>query len=93
MEAILTEQYLQQCRSVIVMHPLEWIQHYHHLFNSKHNDPDQNVVEVPLPLETNLPSVMEMLLAPENQEMAERIANNSWNFLRQGYISPSAKYA
>ena len=74
------------------MHPLEWIQHYHHLFNSKHNDPDQNVVEVPLPLEKHLPGVMETLLDPRNQEMVERIADNSWNFLRQGYISPSAKY-
>lgn len=73
------------------MHPLEWIQHYHHLFNSKDGDLDQNVVEVPLPLEKNLAPAMEKLLDPANQERVERIADNSWRYLRQGYISPSAK--
>lgn len=92
MMLLLTKQYLLQCRSVIVRQPLKWIQHYHHIFNSKHNDPDQNVVEVELPLEKHLSSVMDMLLDPENREMVERIADNSWNILRQGYISPSAKY-
>lgn len=73
------------------MHPLEWIQHYHHLFNSEDGDPDQNVVEVPIPLEEHLAPAMERLLDTANQDQVERIAENSWRTLRQGYISPSAK--
>nr|XP_031863812.1 uncharacterized protein CI109_000454 [Kwoniella shandongensis]KAA5530884.1 hypothetical protein CI109_000454 [Kwoniella shandongensis] len=83
-------KYLQQCRSVIVAHPLKYIQHYHHLLNSNENDPNQNIVEVPLPLEENLPGVMEKLLDPMNREKVERIADNSWRQLREGWISPAA---
>lgn len=73
------------------MHPLGWIQHFHHLFITDPNDPRQNVVEVPLPLEENLPGVMEKLLDPRNAERTEQIAENSWNDLREGYLSPAAK--
>ncbi|WVQ79560.1 hypothetical protein IAT38_001659 [Cryptococcus sp. DSM 104549] len=83
-------KYLQQCRSVVVAHPLKYIQHYHHLLNGREGDPHQNYVEVPLPLEENLPAVMEKLLLPENEEMVQRIAENSWEDMRQGWISPAA---
>ena len=84
-------RYLQQCRSVIVTHPLEWIQHYHHLMITDDNDPLQNVVEVKRPLEEHLPAVMEKLLDPAYAEWVERIAENSWKHMREGYISPAAK--
>jgi len=84
-------RYLQQCRSVIVTHPLEWIQHYHHLMISDENDPLQNIVEVKRPLEKHLPGVMEKLLDPANAEWVERIADNNWKYMRDGYISPAAK--
>ncbi|KAK4690016.1 hypothetical protein P7C73_g85, partial [Tremellales sp. Uapishka_1] len=83
-------KYLQQCRSVIVTHPLEYIQHYHHLLISSEKDPKQNIVEVPLPLEEHLPAAMEALLDPTNQERRERIVENSWRDMREGYISPAA---
>nr|XP_018999118.1 uncharacterized protein I203_08319 [Kwoniella mangroviensis CBS 8507]OCF62579.1 hypothetical protein I203_08319 [Kwoniella mangroviensis CBS 8507] len=83
-------KYLQQCRSVIVAHPLRYIQHYHHLFNVRDDDPDQNMVEVPLPLEENLAEVMEGLIDPRNVEKVRRIADNSWKMMREGYISPAA---
>lgn len=73
------------------MHPLEWIQHFHHLFISDPNDPKQNIVEVPLPLENHLPKVMEELMDPQNAQRTEQIADNSWNDLREGYLSPAAK--
>lgn len=84
-------RYLQQCRSVIVAHPLEYIQHYHHLLNGRDGDPNQNYVEVPLPLEKNLPKVMKDLLKEKNEEKVQRIADNNWKSMRQGWISPAAK--
>ncbi|WWC90330.1 uncharacterized protein L201_005263 [Kwoniella dendrophila CBS 6074] len=83
-------KYLQQCRSVIVAHPLRYIQHYHHLFNTVEGHPDQNMVEVKLPLEENLPSAMTRLVDPDNVEKVRRIADNSWKMMREGYISPAA---
>lgn len=74
------------------MHPLEWIQHYHHLMISDENDPNQNIVEVKRPLEEHLPVMMDRLLDPANADWVERIADNSWRAMREGYISPAAKY-
>lgn len=82
-------KYLQMCRSVIVSHPMRFIQHFHHLFNTDNRSPNQNMVEVPLPLEDHLPRVMQALL--ENDDRAERIASNSWSYLRQRYLTPAAK--
>ncbi len=80
-------RYLQNCRSVIVTHPLEWIQHYHHLFDASSSS-SQNIVVVPTPLTEHLPRVMEHLLA--DPERAERIASESWRVFREGYLSPAA---
>ena len=85
-------RYLQQCRSIIVSQPLRYIQHYHHLLNSDPTSPYQNIVEVPLPLDEHLPSVMDGLLDPLNSESVERIAENSWRDMRERWISPAAKY-
>jgi len=84
-------RYLQQCRSVIVTHPLRYIQHYHHLLNPDPNSSHQNVVEVPFPLEEHLPGVMEELLDEANADRVERIAENSWRDMREHWISPAAK--
>lgn len=82
-------RFIQMCRSVIITHPLQYIQHYHHLFNTDPLSPLQNMIEVPTPLEENLPGVMEELL--KDEERGERIASNSWREFREGYISPAAK--
>jgi len=87
---VLTSRYLQQCRSVIVTHPLEYIQHYHHLLNGVDDDPNQNVVMVPLPLEDHLPGVMNNLLLESSLPKVKRILDNSWSLLREGYLSPAA---
>lgn len=55
------------------------------------NDPLQNVVEVKRPLEEHLPGMMDKLLDPANAEWVERIADNNWKYMREGYISPAAK--
>jgi len=84
-------RYLQQCRSVIVTHPLQYIQHYHHLLNSNPNSPNQNIVEVPLTLQDHLPGVMEELRDPRNRRRVEKIAENNWRDKRERWISPAAK--
>lgn len=87
------QRYLQQCRSIIVTHPLDYIQHFHHLLNGIDGHPDQNLVTVAVPLEKHLPGVMDNLLSDskESRDKVQRILRNSWNVLRQGYISPAAK--
>ena len=82
-------KYLQMCRSVIVSHPLRYIQHFHHLFNTDDRSPHQNMVEVAMPLEDHLPQAMQALI--EDDQRAERIASNSWSYLRQRYLTPAAK--
>ena len=82
-------KYLQMCRSVIVSHPLRYIQHFHHLFNMDDRSPHQNMVEVAMPLEDHLPQAMQALI--EDDQRAERIASNSWSYLRQRYLTPAAK--
>jgi hypothetical protein len=83
-------KYLQMCRSVIVSHPMRYIQHFHHLFNTNDRSPQQNMVEVPLPLEKHLAGVMQSLI--DDDERAERIASNSWSYMRQRYLTPAAKW-
>jgi hypothetical protein len=82
-------KYLQMCRSVIISHPMTFIQHFHHLFNTDDRSPHQNMIEVPVPLEEHLPRVMEELI--NDDERAERIASNSWSYLREHYLTPAAK--
>jgi hypothetical protein len=79
---------LLQCRSVIVTHPLTWVQHFHHLFDSNITSPTRNMVEVPLSLERHLAKAIEHL--QDHDEVARRIASNSWQ-LFQRYLSPAAK--
>jgi hypothetical protein len=70
---------------------MEYIQHFHHLFNGVDGDANQNMVIVQRPLEKHLPKVMEDLLRPESEAKIQRILDNQWTMLRQGYISPAAK--
>jgi hypothetical protein len=68
---------------------MEYIQHFHHLFNVDPSSPHQNMVEVAMPFETHLARAMEDLIA--DQDRAERIASNSWDLFRERYLSPAAK--
>ncbi|KAM0755468.1 hypothetical protein T439DRAFT_282816 [Meredithblackwellia eburnea MCA 4105] len=73
-------KYLQQCRSVVVAHEMEYIQHFHHLFNSDWKSPDQNMVISPGRNFDQLPSVMDRLI--KDDARAEQIAENSFKFYR-----------
>ncbi|KAL1987612.1 hypothetical protein VTN96DRAFT_3212 [Rasamsonia emersonii] len=79
-------KYRQACRSVIVIHKLQFIQHHHYLLVSE--GPRQNYVEVERNF-TDLPEKMDALL--QNPEMAERIANNSVKTFRERYLTQAAE--
>ncbi|KAF3103230.1 hypothetical protein TWF225_002866 [Orbilia oligospora] len=79
-------KYLQQCRSVVVAHKLDWIQHYHSLLIP--DGPNQNYVECKRDF-SNLEAVMEELRWDE--EKAKRIADNSVKTFRERYLTPAAE--
>lgn len=79
-------KYRQLCRSVIVMHKLQWIQHYHYLLRA--NGTYQNYVEVERDW-SDLDDAMEDLLA--HPEKARRIADNSVAVFRERYLTPAAE--
>ncbi|KDE09789.1 hypothetical protein MVLG_00188 [Microbotryum lychnidis-dioicae p1A1 Lamole] len=66
---------------------LKYIQHFHHLFNSNMNSPDQNIVLSPGHNFDELPATMQWLI--ENDDRAEQIADTSYNFFRH-YLSPAS---
>ncbi|KAE8377189.1 glycosyl transferase family 90-domain-containing protein [Aspergillus bertholletiae] len=79
-------KYRQACRSVIVAHKLQHIQHHHYLLVS--SGPEQNYVEVERDF-SDLPKRMDELL--KNPDKAERIANNSVKTFRERYLTPAAE--
>ncbi|KAB8239122.1 glycosyl transferase family 90-domain-containing protein [Aspergillus alliaceus] len=79
-------KYRQACRSVVVAHKLQYIQHHHYLLIS--SGPDQNFVEVERDF-SDLPAKMQHLL--DNPASAERIANNSITTFRDRYLTPAAE--
>ncbi|KAF2747472.1 hypothetical protein M011DRAFT_467553 [Sporormia fimetaria CBS 119925] len=79
-------KYRQLCRSVIVAHELQWIQHYHYLLVRE--GPRQNYVEVRRDF-ADLSEKMEDLLAHPTK--AKRIADNSVATFRERYLTPAAE--
>ncbi|TPX30013.1 hypothetical protein SmJEL517_g06296 [Synchytrium microbalum] len=83
-------KYLLQCRSIVVMHPLNYIQHFHHLLNGNDSSPDQNVVQVSLPFGKHLDEAMNSLLSKRETDWEEKVLSNSWDNLREKYLTPAA---
>lgn len=79
-------KYRQLCRSVIVSHKLQWIQHYHYLF--RNNGSNQNFVEVERDF-SDLSAAMEDLL--DHPEKAKRIADNNVAVFRERYLTQAAE--
>ena len=79
-------KYRQACRSVVVVHKLQYIQHYHYLLMS--SGPHQNFVEVERDF-SDLPAAIEALLA--DPDKAKRIADNSVETFRERYLTPAAE--
>ncbi|KAL2851075.1 glycosyl transferase family 90-domain-containing protein [Aspergillus pseudoustus] len=79
-------KYRQACRSVIVAHKLQYIQHHHYLLVS--SGPSQNYVEVERDF-SDLEDKVVPLLA--DTEKAQRIADNSVRTFRERYLTPAAE--
>ncbi|KAF2438656.1 hypothetical protein P171DRAFT_525793 [Karstenula rhodostoma CBS 690.94] len=79
-------KYRQLCRSVVVSHKLQWIQHYHYLLLA--SGAKQNYVEVERDF-SDLSSTMDDLLA--HPEKAKRIADNSVKTFRERYMTGAAE--
>jgi len=79
-------KYLQNCRSVVVAHKMDWIQHHYPLMRS--SGPEQNYVEVRRDWE-DLHEKMQWLI--DNDLDAERIAANNMKAFRRRYLTPAAE--
>lgn len=79
-------KYRQACRSVILIHKLQYIQHHHYLLVS--SGPLQNYVEVERDF-SNLAEKMSNLL--DHPEKAQKIADNSVRTFRERYLTPAAE--
>ena len=80
-------KYLQNCRSVIVAHPLEWRQHFSPLLDARPG-PDQNYVEVRRDFSDLEATIAEL---ERDGARAKRIADNSVRVFRDRYLSPAAE--
>ncbi|MCJ1338565.1 hypothetical protein MMC09_003854, partial [Bachmanniomyces sp. S44760] len=79
-------KYLQNCRSVIVAHTMEWVQHYTPLMIA--SGARQNFVEVQRDF-SDLESTM--LSLQKNDRKAAMIAGNSVSIFRERYLTPAAE--
>ncbi|KAE8140891.1 glycosyl transferase family 90-domain-containing protein [Aspergillus pseudotamarii] len=78
-------KYRQACRSVVVIHKLQYIQHHHYLLVS--SGPQQNFVQVERDW-TDLPHKIQELL--DDPIKARMIADNNVNVFRERYLTPAA---
>ncbi|KAI9933119.1 hypothetical protein MW887_007590 [Aspergillus wentii] len=79
-------KYRQACKSVIVAHKLQYIQHHHYLLVPQ--GPNQNYVEVERDF-SDLEEKLDPLVS--NPQLAERIATNSVQTFRERYLTKAAE--
>ncbi|KAK9899146.1 hypothetical protein P389DRAFT_140326 [Cystobasidium minutum MCA 4210] len=80
-------KYLLACRSVVVAHEMQFIQHFHHLMDSQMNSTTQNIVIIPGQKWEQLPATMSTML--EDDDFSEALAERSHKFWRY-YLSPAS---
>lgn len=79
-------KFLQNCRSVILMHKSDWLTHHTHLMQE--SGPDQNYVKI----ETDLDDLEDQILALQQHDAeAQRIADNNVRIFRERYLTPAAE--
>lgn len=81
-------KYLQNCRSVIVAHTMDWYQHFSFLMDSDPKSPTQNYVQVSRDF-SDLEDTIQALL--NDDAWAKRIADNNVKTFRERYTTPSAE--
>ncbi|KAI9831932.1 MAG: hypothetical protein M1819_004654 [Sarea resinae] len=79
-------KYLQNCRSVIVAHDMDWLQHQSPLMAS--SGPGQNYVKVRRDFEDLEASIQALL---KDDKKAEKIAENNVRTFRERYLTPAAE--
>lgn len=79
-------KYLQNCRSVVVAHELDWIQHFSPLMSS--SGPTQNFLQIKRDF-SDMDEAMEKQL--QDDDRAKQIADNSVKTFRERYTTPSAE--
>jgi hypothetical protein len=79
-------KYLLNCQSVSIIHTPEWIEPHTHLFENR--GPRQNMVSVHRDF-SNLEDAVKKLSL--DQELAQRIADNSVAMFRDRYLTPAAQ--
>ncbi|KAJ5085842.1 CAZyme family GT90 [Penicillium argentinense] len=79
-------KYLQLCRSVVISHRLDWIQHHYHLM--KDSGSERNFVQVERDWR-DLEEKMEWLLSHDDE--AEKIAENNVRTFRERYLTQAAE--
>lgn len=96
-------KFILGCQSTVILHTLEWTQHFHPALDASPTSPDQNHIALPGSYFENLPSTMKKLLQEENDAKSsvlsatrpsvttgERIANNAKRTLTDRYLTPAA---
>ena len=83
-------KYLLNCASVLISHPLRFIEHYHHLLDASPSSPTQNYVQAKRDF-SDLPNIMHLYLSQKHFERAKHIAENARTLFRQRYLTPAAE--
>ena len=96
-------KFILGCQSTVLMHKLEWEQHFHPALISDPSSTDQNHILLPGQLFEKLPSTMHKLIQEETDAKSsvlsanrsgsttgERIASNAKRTLTDRYLTPAA---
>ncbi|EST05069.1 Lipopolysaccharide-modifying protein [Kalmanozyma brasiliensis GHG001] len=87
-------KFILGCESTVVMHALEWEQHFHPALISNPNSADRNHVLLDGAYFEGLPATMQALIAEERagggMTTGERIARNAKRTLTDRYLTPAA---
>lgn len=81
-------KYLLNCQSVLISHPLKFIEHYHHLLQPDGEEQNYILVERDF---SDLEGVMDRYLNGESFFDAEAIASSARATFRERYLTPAAE--
>ncbi|SPO26657.1 uncharacterized protein UTRI_03948_B [Ustilago trichophora] len=90
-------KFILSCASTVVMHTLQWTQHFHPALISSPSSPDQNHILLTGTYFETLPATMQTLIREETDSASssglttgERIARNAKRTLTDRYLTPAA---
>ncbi|CBQ73577.1 conserved hypothetical protein [Sporisorium reilianum SRZ2] len=88
-------KFVLSCASAVVLHALQWQQHFHPALVADPLSPDHNHIRLPGTLFEHLPATMRALIAEETglhygETTGERVAKNAKRTLTDRYLTPAA---